>query len=98
MLKYVTKNLCSGEIGKGKQRYLVSENIPRPQKLLDEFISGENSMFDGSFFNIETGEYNPTIKDIVESIGKFELTCSRPCDIITDDFEYHSMKYFFKRS
>lgn len=97
ILKYITKTLFEDDHLKNKQRYLVSENIPTPERLYAGFVDGLNSMFDTEAYNAETGEFFPTALELSENFGNYEFSGSSPCDITTDNFEYHATKYFFKK-
>lgn len=98
MLKYITKTLI--ETGSfGKQRYLVSKNIPRPQRLMNEFIAGINTMFQKAedIEVNENGEYFPTAEEIANDLGNYEFCFEKPVDVVTNEFEYHAKRYFYKR-
>lgn len=97
MLKYVTKNLCADPDDFNKQRYLVSKNIPRPQRLFNEFINGIQSMYDDpSKCLMNTGEYLPDVQEIADSVGDYVKVFDSPIDVINEKYEYHAHRYYFK--
>lgn len=97
MLKYVTKNLCADPEDFNKQRYLVSKNIPRPERIYNQFISGIQSMFQNPEDCImDSGEFLPDIDELANSVGDYLRSFDVPIDIINDKFEYHAHRYYYK--
>lgn len=97
MLKYITKTLFSEKSDFHKQRYLVSKNIPQTELLLNEFVPGKNSMFEDTFISDVTGEVSYNIMDLVSNFGNYVITCIKPCDVVTENFEYHANQYYFTK-
>lgn len=96
MLKYVTKTLFKNISGFGKQRYLVSQNIERPQRVYTDFVKGINSFLDVNAFSSDNGEYFPLPDDIANNLGDYEFMASSPIDINKKEFNYHAKRYFYK--
>lgn len=97
MLKYVTKNLCADPEDFNKQRYLVSKNIPRPERIYNQFISGIQSMFQNPEDCImDSGEFLPDIDELANSVGDYVRSFDAPIDIVKEKFEYHAHRYYYK--
>lgn len=94
--KYITKTFLESESLKdsfGKQRYLVSKNIPKKTQPVKFFRELDES----HFFKINKSDHNKNLADSVAlDLGVFEFTFSKNLDLDRGDFSFHSQRFFYK--
>lgn len=100
VIKYITKDLLESDLDFGKQRYLVSKNIPKKETLEKYFVPLEsNYKYNSEDMEFESHKFDINMKrsiDIVKKYGNYDFSFSKNLDLESGDFKFHSTRFFFK--
>ena len=102
VLKYITKDLLDNEkLDFGKQRYLVSQNIPKKIQHSKFFVElDSNEQYDCNDIGFSSRNFDKNMKrsnKLVSEYGNYEFSFSKNLDLESGNFKFHSTRFFYKR-
>lgn len=100
VIKYITKDFLVDNKEFGKQRYLVSKNIPKKLTLEKYFVPLENNFkYNSEDLSYESKKHDLNLfrcKQIVSKYGNYDFSFSKVLRLESGDFKFNSTRFFFK--
>ncbi len=100
VIKYITKDFLKDNIEFGKQRYLVSKNIPKKETLEKYFVPlDSNYNINSEDIGYDSKKFDLNLKrceQIIKKYGNYDFSFSKILNLESGDFKFHSTRFFFK--